>query len=103
MARPRELPSLPFRRGDSNGDGMLDVSDAVHVLFWLFAAGPEPGCLDAADSDGNGKSDISDAVFLLTYLFLSGQAPPEPGPGACGPATKQPLGCQRYGSCAVTG
>ena len=27
---------------DSNGDGGVDLSDAVHLLTWLFQGGPEP-------------------------------------------------------------
>jgi len=28
--------------GDVNGDGSLDVSDAIHLLRWLHSGGPEP-------------------------------------------------------------
>ena len=28
--------------GDTNGDGVRDMSDAIHMLSWLFNGGPEP-------------------------------------------------------------
>ncbi len=100
VARPKAVSPAPFRRGDSNGDATIDLSDAVHVLFWLFASGGEPGCLEAANVNGNEQIDLSDVVYLLTYLFLSGQEPPEPGPSTCGQATKPLLGCRSYKSCS---
>jgi len=92
-----------FRRGDANGDGMTNLSDAVYTLNFLFLDGPEPGCLEAADSDDNGMVNLTDPVRLLNYLFLSGPAPAPPGagPGDCGedPARSPRLGCRSYSRC----
>jgi hypothetical protein len=73
----------PFRRGDSNSDGALDLSDAVSILRHLFLGGEEPSCLDAADVDDDERLDLSDPIRLLRFLFLSGE-PPAP-PRECGP------------------
>ncbi len=35
----------PCCSGDSNGDGTIDIADAVHILQYLFANGPEPALL----------------------------------------------------------
>jgi hypothetical protein len=88
-----DAPVVQFRRGDANGDGSVDLSDAVAVLVWLFAGGAEPGCLDAGDAAQDGTIDLSDAVGILTYLFLGGEAPPAPGPTDCGPSTDPSAGC----------
>ena len=73
----------PFRRGDANADGALDIADAVFTLNYLFAAGPVPPCADAADANDDGTLDISDAVTLLAHLFAG--AGPLPAPfGSCG-------------------
>ncbi|MBN1443513.1 MAG: hypothetical protein JXA90_12455, partial [Planctomycetes bacterium] len=29
---------------DVNGDDAVNLSDAVYILSWLFAAGPSPSC-----------------------------------------------------------
>ena len=76
----------PFRRADSNDDGAVDLSDAVHTLNWLFLGGPAPGCIAVANTNGDDTVDLSDSVWLLNYLFLGGPPPvapfPECGPGA---------------------
>lgn len=67
------LPETTFRsfiRGDSNSDGELNVTDGISTLAWLFQAGAEPACLDAADADDSGRVDLSDAVRLFSFLFL---------------------------------
>ena len=80
---PVVLPEL-FRRGDSNSDGKLDVSDAVGILNTLFLGDDAIRCLDAADANDDSKVDLSDAVLLLTFQFLGGDPPEDPGPGTCG-------------------
>jgi hypothetical protein len=96
VARPKAVSSVPFRRGDSNGDGSVDLSDAVKVLVWLFLGDPDPGCLDAADADHTGEVRLTDAVYILTFLFLEGTPPPDPGPATCGPPVDPSLGCASY-------
>jgi len=88
-----------FRRGDTNGDTTVDISDAVTMLMWLFSGGAPPGCMDAADSNADGDPDLSDAVYTLTFLFQGGDAPPLPGPTSCGPAPNPIRGCQSYPNC----
>ncbi|MGQ9592457.1 MAG: dockerin type I domain-containing protein [Planctomycetota bacterium] len=61
--------------GDANGDGSLDISDAVWTLTYLFAGGAPPASMQAADTNGDGKLDISDPIYLLGYLFLGGPPP----------------------------
>ncbi len=68
-----------YARGDANGDGRRDLSDAVSILAFLFQGGAAPPCKSVADSNGDAKQDIADAIFLLLYLFDGGSAPdPEP-------------------------
>jgi hypothetical protein len=98
-----------FKRGDANADGLIDVSDAVHVLAWLFLGGPPPPCKDAADINNDSdilhdpaRIDLSDPVYLLSYLFLGGPPPPAPGPHRCGPDPVEPedeLDCESYEPC----
>lgn len=86
-----------FVRGDSNLDGVLDISDALFTLEALFLGGEAPGCQDAADSNDDGRIDISDAVHGLAYRFLGGPPPPPPGPDSHGmDPTPDLLDCARY-------
>src|SRR5262245_56552351 len=68
-----------FRRGDSNADGKVDVTDAIHLLGFLFLGAPSQlPCPDSADSNDDGKLDISDPVRALGFLFQGAAAPPPP-------------------------
>ncbi len=72
--------TLPFLRGDSNGDRGVDLSDAIFDLNYLFSGGAAPQPLDAGDMDGNGALELTDPVYLLMFLFQGGRAPPLPFP-----------------------
>ncbi|MEM7165625.1 MAG: dockerin type I repeat-containing protein [Planctomycetota bacterium] len=75
-----------FRRGDTNGDGALNIADAIYLLGNLFPiATPNPiDCEDAADANDDGSRNIADAVAILGSLFGT-PAQPLPAPGSsCG-------------------
>ena len=67
-----------FRRGDSNRDGDIDLSDAVNVLDHLFLGVGSLSCPDAADADDNGELNLTDPIRLLNHLFLGGASLPPP-------------------------
>ena len=97
---------IDFRRGDANGDGSLDISDAVFTLTWLFLGTAQPGCLDAADTNDDETIDLSDPISSLSFLFQGGTAPPAPGHTTCGPDLTDALvpmqGCDAYSHCDQT-
>jgi len=85
-----------FLRGDGNGDGDVDVSDAVFILDWRFLGGTTPDCVAATNANGDGDIDLSDAVYVLSSLFLGGDPPVPPFP-SCGAGTLESdelLGCE---------
>ena len=67
-----------FRRGDVNGDGVMNLADAVSVLGYLFGSALPPSCTKAADMNDDGNVDVSDPVYGLNYLFKDGPEPPAP-------------------------
>lgn len=74
-----------YQRCDSNGDGVNDLSDAVHTLLFLFTGGAEASCAIASDCSGDRTIDLSDAIFNLNHLFTGGVSPPGAYPD-CEPA-----------------
>ena len=89
---------VPFIRGDTNGDGRVDVSDSISTLLFLFAGASENvTCLDAANADDDFSIHVSDAIYVLNYLFDQGPPPPAPGE-ACGLASTS-IGCESYTAC----
>lgn len=79
-----ERPPPGFLSGECNGDGSIDITDAVFSLDFLFRAGSEGSCLAACDAQGDGVVDITDAVYTLGFLFTDGLPPTAPWPN-CAP------------------
>jgi len=88
-----------FLRGDSNGNGRVEIADAVFELSFLFAGSSGPSCMDAADANNDGRVNVGDVIFTLGFLFGGGPPPPYPFP-SCGPDTGPGLGCSRYTACS---
>ena len=87
-------PVNDFIRGDSNDDGVLNVSDAVFTLSFLFIGDEQPECLAANDTNDDGAVNITDVIRTLNFLFLGGtNAPPAPFPDPGADPTRD-LGCR---------
>ncbi len=93
------LASHDFVRGDCNGDGGHDISDAVFGLEALFSGGQPPSCVEGCDANDDGGFNISDMIYILSGLFSGGPPPPAPYPG-CGPdPTEDSLECETFPPC----
>jgi hypothetical protein len=64
--------------GDADGNDMVNISDAVYLIEYIFGGGPPPEPLLSGDVDCNQTVNISDAVYLISYIFSSGPAPCDP-------------------------
>jgi len=99
---PADIDTGPiFRRGDADQNGMLQLTDAINILGFLFLGNAEPECLDAADIDDNSLVQLTDAIFGLNFLFTGGAEPVAPGPHECGEdgTPDDGLGCESYSAC----
>ena len=85
-----------YLRGDSNGDGIFDISDPVHTLGYLFLGSAPPPCLEAADANATREINIADAVYGLQHLFGENGPPPPPPFPECEPGPVF-LGCGAQG------
>jgi uncharacterized repeat protein (TIGR01451 family) len=72
--------TLTYIRGDVNSDGVINVTDVVYLINYLFLVppGPAPQPLAAGDANCDGTINVTDVVYLINYLFL---VPPGPPPG----------------------
>lgn len=61
--------------GDADGNEIINISDAVFLISYIFAGGLAPNPMEAGDLECNGIVNISDAVFLISYIFGGGPAP----------------------------
>jgi|GEM_PF-1279644 len=98
---PGQLEGQQFKRGDGNGDSVVDIADPIYVLSFLFTGGPDPSCYSTADGNDDGLIDIADPIFLLGHLFTG--TGPLPAPfQACGEdPTPDSLTCIVYAPCGT--
>lgn len=62
-------------RGDANGDGTINIADAMYVFNYLFAGGPAPDPFWVGDANCDGGINVSDGVHIVSYLFVGGPPP----------------------------
>ncbi len=66
-------------RGNINGseDDIIDVSDLVYMVKWMFHEGPGPICMEEVNVNGSADEivDVSDLVYLVKYMFNGGPPP----------------------------
>jgi C1A family cysteine protease len=64
--------------GDANGDGTVNLGDAIYLLYYLYKSGLPPACdpiTRCGDVNLDGLINVTDAIFLLNYLYKGGPAP----------------------------
>ena len=64
--------------GDANGDGVVNIADAVYLINYLFIGGEPPIPMEAGDVTCDGVVNIADVVYLVSYLFMGGPPPCDP-------------------------
>jgi len=68
---------IPPIRGNVDYDGgdVIDISDLVYLVDFMFTGGPAPPCFEEADMNGDGAIDISDLVWSVDFMFSGGPPP----------------------------
>jgi hypothetical protein len=61
--------------GDANGDGLVNIGDAVFLINYVFKGGPAPDPLESGDANCDNSVDIGDAVYIVSYVFKGGEPP----------------------------
>lgn len=61
--------------GDANNDAVVNISDAVYLLGYIFSGGSAPDDYLAGDPNCDGRINISDVVYIITYVFRQGNEP----------------------------
>jgi hypothetical protein len=75
ISHQKQLVCLVFVRGDSNGDGEVNVGDIVCLLNYLFRHDSPPYPMEAGDANRDGEISAADPVYLINYLFRNGPPP----------------------------
>jgi hypothetical protein len=63
--------------GDANGDGSVNVGDAVYIIAYVFKGGPPPVPYPICSGDANCDCtvNVGDAVYVISYVFKGGPPP----------------------------
>ncbi len=71
--------SVPFQRGDADGNGRINIIDPVKIIQILIGIAPvRYDCDDALDADDDGRVTVTDALPLLAWIFQRGPRLPDP-------------------------
>jgi hypothetical protein len=73
-----EITVIGFICGDASGDEIVNVSDAVYIINYIFAGGDPPDPLESADVNCDGEVNVSDAVYIINFIFSGGFDPCDP-------------------------
>jgi hypothetical protein len=86
-----------YIRGDTDGNGRVNVLDAIVILRRMAGETPAFDCMEALNTNADGGVDAADALFVLRWVFLQGPPLPQPFPGcgfdASGGCTQSSPGC----------
>jgi len=61
--------------GDANADELVNITDAVYLIQYIFNGGDPPLPVEAGDANCDEITNITDAVYLIQYIFNGGAAP----------------------------
>jgi len=66
---------VSFLRGDANSDNILDMSDILFILNYLYKDGMTPASFEATDVNYDSKINVLDAEYLIRYFYKQGPPP----------------------------
>ncbi|MFH2054750.1 MAG: aryl-sulfate sulfotransferase [bacterium] len=84
VADPPLAPEVTYRYlvapaeylcGDADGNEIVNITDAVFLINYIFNSGPPPDPELSGDTNCDGVANVTDAVYLIQYIFSSGPAP----------------------------
>ena len=102
-----EAPPPPvedFFRGDADGNGRINVADAVLIIQVVVGnLNAVYNCPDALDANDDGSANIADAVPVLRWVFQRGAALPAPFLSCGADPTDDDLGCEESSATCAAG
>lgn len=85
-----------FKRGDVNGDGIVNVTDVPELNDYLYGGGSLL-CEDASDVNDDGRLSVTDYFLILANQFLGENPPSGVNYGVCArDDTPDLLDCDTY-------
>lgn len=63
------LKRMNTRKGDVNGDGIIDVGDVTTLISHVLGQGYDEGLMAVADMDDSGYLDVADVIRLISMIL----------------------------------
>jgi hypothetical protein len=63
------------KRGDGNGDQVINITDVIYMTNYLFRHGSAPVSFVSGDANCDNDLGILDVVYLINYLYKGGSSP----------------------------
>lgn len=63
--------------GDADGNGTVNITDAVYVIEYIFVGGPapRPWTICSGDMNGDCMANITDCIVIIQWIFVGGYPP----------------------------
>ncbi len=90
--------SMPFLRGDVDGDLQRGISDFYSLYGYLFLSG-DVTCADSADLNDDGRIDVADMYLTLSHFFGIEVVIPSPSVTCGDDETHDDLTCMIHFGC----
>ncbi len=66
---------ISVKRGDVNGDGLVNADDAIHLMWYTFRPERYPVTKQSHDYNGDGMTNADDAIYLMWNTFRPDRYP----------------------------
>lgn len=64
--------------GDVNGDRVVNVTDGIYLINYIFLSGPPPDPVETGDVNCDSRISLVDAVYVINFVFSDGREPCDP-------------------------
>jgi hypothetical protein len=64
--------------GDVDANSIVNVSDIIYLIQWMFGSGPPPAVYASANVNCSDPINVSDLVYLINFVFGDGEEPCDP-------------------------
>jgi serine protease AprX len=64
-----------YLTGDVTGDELINVSDVIFLVNYLYKEGPAPSPALLGDVNCDDEVDVGDVIYLVNYLYQGGTQP----------------------------
>ena len=70
-----EIINTDYICGDVNNDSVINISDAIFLINYIFLGGATPIPLEAGEVNCDETVNMADVIYIINYVFRGGNPP----------------------------